>query len=153
MKLTVRSFILCNTSTQFVAETTPINTQGIHHLGLNVPDIEQTAAFFIEQLHFKKVGEKPEYPAIFVSDGTVMLTLCKVADRDNMVSFNRKQNIGLHHFALKVADVEALDSLYQQLKSLENVEIEFAPEPLGDLPIQHMMCFIPGGIRLELITA
>ncbi|MEP1383573.1 MAG: VOC family protein [Paraglaciecola sp.] len=144
---------MCSTSSQAVAETTKLNTLGIHHLGLNVPDIKQTAAFFIEQLNFKKVGEKPEYPAIFVSDGTVMLTLWQVADVGNMVTFDRKKNIGLHHFALKVENAEALSNLYQQLKLLDSVEIEFAPEPLGDLPISHMMCFIPGGIRLELITA
>lgn len=144
---------MCSTATQSVPEKTPVNTQGIHHLGLNVPDIKETAAFFIEQLHFKQIGEKPEYPAIFVSDGTVMLTLWQVNDVNNMVAFDRKQNVGLHHFALKVANSEELQRLYQQLTLLDNVEIEFAPEQLGDLPIHHMMCFIPGGIRLELITA
>lgn len=144
---------MCSTTTQSLAETTTVNTLGIHHLGLNVPDIKQTAAFFIEQLHFKQVGEKPDYPAIFVSDGTVMLTLWQVSDVSKMVAFDRKQNVGLHHFALKVANIEALQRLYQQLVLLDDVEIEFAPEPLGNLPIQHMMCFIPGGIRLELITA
>ncbi|MEP1448562.1 MAG: VOC family protein [Paraglaciecola sp.] len=144
---------MCSTTTQSIAETTAINTLGIHHLGLNVPDIKQTAAFFIEHLHFKQVGEKPDYPAIFVSDGTVMLTLWQVNDVTSMVAFDRKQNIGLHHFALKVANIQELQCLYQQLVLLDDVEIEFAPEPLGDLPIHHMMCFIPGGIRLELITA
>jgi hypothetical protein len=32
------------------------------------------------------------------------------------------------------------------------VKIEFAPEPLGGGPTRHMMCAIPGGIRLELIA-
>tara|TARA_R110002167_G_scaffold57368_1_gene162454 strand:+ start:766 stop:1200 length:435 start_codon:yes stop_codon:yes gene_type:complete len=144
---------MCSTTIQSLAETTTVNTLGIHHLGLNVPDIKQTAAFFIEQLHFKQVGEKPDYPAIFVSDGAVMLTLWQVNDLSKMVAFDHKQNVGLHHFALKVANIEALQRLYQQLVLLDDVEIEFAPEPLGNLPIQHMMCFIPGGIRLELITA
>ncbi|MEP2651704.1 MAG: VOC family protein [Paraglaciecola sp.] len=143
---------MCSSSTQANVDTTSITTSGIHHLGLNVPDIKQTAAFFIEQLQFKQVGEKPDYPAIFVSDGTVMLTLWQVADVSNMVTFNRKQNVGLHHFALKVPNLEALNSVYQRLRLLDSVEIEFAPEPLGDLPIQHMMCFIPGGVRLELIA-
>ena len=30
--------------------------------------------------------------------------------------------------------------------------IGFAPEPLGDGPTQHMMCYIPGGIRMEFIA-
>jgi len=35
----------------------------------------------------------------------------------------------------------------------DDVEIEFSPEGLGDTGIQHMMCRIPGNIRLELIAA
>ncbi|WP_158966082.1 VOC family protein [Paraglaciecola sp. L3A3] len=144
---------MCNKTSSATTDATTVGTLGIHHLGLNVPDIKQTAAFFIEQLHFSQVGEKPDYPAIFVSDGTVMLTLWQVQDTKNMVPFDRTQNVGLHHFALKVGSVEALNTLHQQFCLLDNVEIEFAPEPLGDLPIHHMMCFIPGGIRLELISA
>lgn len=144
---------MCSATTDSNSDIAAVNTLGIHHLGLNVPDIKKTAAFFIEQLHFKQVGEKPDYPAVFVSDGTVMLTLWQVNDVNSMVDFDRKQNIGLHHFALKVASVSELQRLHQQLSLLDDVEIEFAPEPLGDLPIQHMMCFIPGGIRLELISA
>ncbi|MDU0353707.1 VOC family protein [Paraglaciecola aquimarina] len=144
---------MCNKNVSASTDSKTLTTSGIHHLGLNVPNIKQTAAFFIEQLHFSQVGEKPDYPAIFVSDGTVMLTLWQVKDVANMVSFDRTQNVGLHHFALKVDGVAALNKLHEQFCSLDNVEIEFAPEPLGDLPIQHMMCLIPGGIRLELISA
>jgi predicted metal-dependent peptidase len=70
-----------------------------------------------------------------------------------MITFDRKNNIGLHHFALKVANLEQLQQLFEKLSQLDSVEIEFAPELLGELPIHHMMCLIPGGIRLELITA
>ena len=66
---------MCSTTAHPHTNAASFNTLGIHHLGLSVPDIKQTAAFFIDQLHFKQVGEKPDYPAIFVSDGTVMLTL------------------------------------------------------------------------------
>ena len=67
-------------------------TQGVHHLGLTIPDLERTRDFFTEVLRFERVGEEPD------------------------------------------------------------VQIEFAPEPLGDGPTRHMMCAIPGGIRLELIA-
>ncbi len=30
--------------------------------------------------------------------------------------------------------------------------MEFAPEPLGGGPAKHMMCAIPGGIRVEFIA-
>ncbi|MEG3753916.1 VOC family protein [Psychromonas arctica] len=147
---------MCSTSTTSensnATDTTTIGTSGIHHLGLTIPDIQQTAAFFIEQLNFKKVGEKPAYPAIFVSDGTVMLTLWQIKDVDNLTEFDRTKNVGLHHFALKVNSIEQLHALYQKLLKLESVDIEFAPEALGDSPFVHMMCSIPGGIRLELIS-
>jgi len=148
---------MCNTTNNKAANnaslaTEKISTTGIHHLGLTVPDIKETAAFFIDQLNFNQVGGKPEYPAIFVSDGTVMLTLWQVKDSNKMTTFNRQHNIGLHHFALKVSTIEQLNLLHENLVKLDNVEIEFAPEALGDSPFKHMMCLIPGGIRLELIA-
>jgi len=138
---------MCKSTTQ------KITTTGIHHLGLSVPNITTTSDFFIEHLNFKKVGGKPDYPAIFVSDGSVMLTLWQVKNLDKMVGFDREHNVGLHHFALKVGSVQQLQELHEKLLKLENVVIEFAPEVLGGSDLQHMMCLIPGGIRLELISA
>jgi len=143
---------MCTINSETKTSTKAISTEGIHHLGLTIPDIKKTAAFFIEQLNFKEVGGKPEYPAIFVSDGTVMLTLWQIKALDKMKTFDRTSNVGLHHFALKVASIEQLHSIYENLKGLEDVTIEFAPEALGDSPFEHMMCFIPGGVRLELIS-
>ena len=127
-------------------------TQGAHHIGLTVPDIAKTRAFFVDTLGFDQVGEKPDYPAVFVSDGTTMITLWQVADPTKAVAFDRRNVIGLHHFAMKVESADALKTLHDKLSRTVDVEIEFAPEPLGDGPIKHMMCFIPGGIRMELIA-
>ena len=127
-------------------------TQGVHHIGLTVPDLARTRAFFIETLGFNQVGEKPDYPAVFVSDGTIMVTLWQAKDPATAVPFDRKTGIGLHHFALKVEDAAALDALHGTLKTTADVAIEFAPEPLGEGGAKHMMCAIPGGIRLEFIA-
>jgi len=127
-------------------------TQGAHHIGLTVPDLAGTRAFFVDTLGFDQVGEKPDYPAVFVTDGTTMITLWQVADPANAVPFDRKNNVGLHHFALKVANAGVLDSLYQKLDTTNGIDIEFAPERLGGGPTRHMMCFIPGGIRMEFIA-
>lgn len=127
-------------------------TQGLHHLGLTVPDIAETAEFFVGQLNFNVVGERPDYPAIFVSDGTTMLTLWQAADPATAVAFDRHRNVGLHHFALKVANQEALAKLHKRLAALKNIDIEFAPEALGKLPAVHMMCRIPGGLRVEFFA-
>ena len=128
-------------------------TQGAHHVGLTVPNLDQTRQFFIDTLGYQQVGEKPDYPAAFVSDGTTMITLWQAQDPANAVPFDRKNSIGLHHLALKVESVEALNQLHGTLASTDSVAIEFAPESLGGGPIQHMMCNIPGGIRIEFIAA
>lgn len=147
---------MCSTNKTSISDnivnSSAIKTSGIHHLGLTVPNIKETAAFFIEHLNFKQVGEKPDYPAIFVSDGSVMLTLWQIKNADNMIGFDRENNVGLHHFALKIATSELLQATYEYLNKVDNVVIEFAPEVLASSPFQHMMCLIPGGIRLELIS-
>ncbi|GAB4373335.1 MAG: hypothetical protein Kow00121_16460 [Elainellaceae cyanobacterium] len=127
-------------------------TQGAHHIGLTVPDLTATRDFFVNVLEFKQVGEVPSYPAFFLSDGTTLLTLWQAADPATATPFDRKNNIGLHHFALKVENLETLKSLHQTLTTTEGVQIEFAPEPLGGGPTHHMMFYIPGGIRMELIA-
>lgn len=127
-------------------------TNGAHHIGLTVPDLAETRAFFVDTLGFEQIGEVPAYPAVFVSDGTTMITLWQAENPDTAVAFDRKNVIGLHHFALKVEDAATLDSIHEKLKGTDGVKIEFAPEPLGGGPTPHMMCSIPGGIRMEFIA-
>jgi catechol 2,3-dioxygenase-like lactoylglutathione lyase family enzyme len=133
--------------------TTTALTQGAHHIGLTVPDLSQTRSFFIDSLGFTQVGEVADYPAVFLSDGTTMITLWQAENPETATPFDRKNVIGLHHFALKVVTPDALDALYGTLRKSEGVEIEFAPESLGGGPAKHMMISIPGGIRMELIAA
>lgn len=127
-------------------------TQGAHHIGLTVPDLAATRAFFIDTLGFEQVAEKPDYPAVFVTDGVTMITLWQATDPANAVAFDRKTVIGLHHLALKVASGGVLDALHATLTQTDGVTIEFAPEALGGGPAKHMMCAIPGGIRMEFIA-
>ena len=126
-------------------------TNGVHHIGLTVPNLEETQTFFLETLGFKQVGEVPDYPAVFVSDGSIMITLWQATDPASAVSFDRKNVIGLHHLAL-IVDTDTLDVLCERLQGTTDVDIEFTPEPLGDLPVRHMMCNIPGGIRVEFLA-
>ena len=126
-------------------------TAGAHHIGLTVPNLEQTTEFFIQTLGYDQVGEVPDYPAVFLSDGSTMITLWQAVDPENAVPFDRKNVIGLHHLALLV-DSGSLDGLHATLENTAECDIEFAPEPLGDMPVRHMMCNIPGGIRVEFIA-
>ena len=56
---------MCSTTTNSNTEAKSIKTLGIHHLGLTVPNLQETVDFFIEQLNFEKVGEKPDLPSYF----------------------------------------------------------------------------------------
>ncbi|PCH62131.1 MAG: glyoxalase [Gammaproteobacteria bacterium] len=124
-------------------------TQGVHHVGLTIPSLAQTLSFFEDVLGFKKVGEKPDYPAAFISDGTTMLTLWQTKPKGDVTSFDRHQNIGLHHLALSVTSKKALHDLHALLINTPDVTIEFAPEASGSAGVEHMMCLIPGGPRVE----
>ncbi len=134
-----------------VQTNTPV-TQGAHHIGLTVPNLDTTRQFFMQTLGYDQVGEIADYPAVFLSDGKIMITLWQASDPVNAVPFDRKNVIGLHHFALIVEDKAALDQLYSRLQNTDGVNIEFKPESLGGGPTQHMMCYIPGGIRVEFIA-
>jgi catechol 2,3-dioxygenase-like lactoylglutathione lyase family enzyme len=125
-------------------------TQGVHHVGLTVSELDASCEFFTDLLGWQKVGGNPEYPAIFVSDGVVMLTLWQTRETP-FVTFDKNRNIGLHHLALKVGSLEALHALHARLVSA-NVEIEFSPELLREGPTQHMMCYEPSGNRIEFIV-
>lgn len=132
--------------------TQPSITAGVHHVGLTVPDLARRS-FFTDVLGYKQVGDVPDYPAAFLTDGSTMITLWQAKSPTTAISFDRHNVIGLHHLALSVPTAEALDALFATLVQEEHVQIEFAPEPLGEGPMRHMMCAIPGGIRVEFIAA
>ncbi len=127
-------------------------TNGAHHIGLTVPDLQKARRFFVETLGYEQVGEVPDYPAVFLTDGNIMITLWQAVDPANAIPFDRKNVIGLHHLALAVENDAALDRLHNRLQSTDDVSVEFAPEPLNGVPARHMMCNIPGGIRVEFIA-
>ncbi|MEM7168813.1 MAG: VOC family protein [Pseudomonadota bacterium] len=125
-------------------------TEGIDHVGLTVADLAATLGFFTDCLGWKQVGGRPDYPSAFISDGRSVLTLWQVADQDNYVGFDRRNHLGLHHLALKVPDLEALQRLFDKVKDWPGVAVEFAPEPSGKGPKIHAMINEPGGNRIEL---
>ena len=124
-------------------------TAGIDHVGLTVRDVELSRAFFVQCLGWRVVGGNPGYPAVFVSDGTSVLTLWQVDGDDGHQKFDRRKNIGLHHVALKVTSEEALHALFVRMAAWPGVEVEFAPEPVGNLGNMHGFVREPGGTRVE----
>lgn len=129
---------------------TPI-TAGIHHLGLTVSKLEESARFFTSILGWTEVRRNDEYPAIFVSDGKIMVTLWATKEQPS-VPFDKNRNVGLHHAAFQVGSESDLNAVYERL--LRNgVDIEFAPESLRQGPAKHMICYEPSGVRVEFIWA
>tara|TARA_R110000772_G_scaffold111558_11_gene215566 strand:- start:2290 stop:2715 length:426 start_codon:yes stop_codon:yes gene_type:complete len=128
-------------------------TQGAHHIGLSVYNLDEAKSFFQEALGYDVVGKVPDYPAIFISDGITMLTLWQVADPETATGFDRRANIGLHHLALRVANETALQSVHERVKAHPGTAIEFAPESISEgSSVKHFICAMPGGIRIEFAT-
>ncbi|WP_404482502.1 VOC family protein [Novosphingobium sp. BL-52-GroH] len=128
-------------------------TQGIHHVGLTVPDLEQARAFFCGTLGFDEVGGVPDYPSIFVSDGAILLTLWRAADPLTARALDRRANIGLHPLSLSVADDAALEQAWESVTAHPEVVVDAAPGPIrAGSTTRHFLVFIPGGIRLEFTT-
>jgi catechol 2,3-dioxygenase-like lactoylglutathione lyase family enzyme len=124
-------------------------TIGVDHVGLAVKDLALSRSFFCECLGWKVLGENPNYPASFVSDGSAVVTLWQVEDRENCVPFDRRRNVGLHHLALKVAERSALEALHARVAAWPGTVIEFSPERSGKGPQIHVMVQEPGGTRIE----
>jgi catechol-2,3-dioxygenase len=126
-------------------------TVGFSHVGLAVSDLHASFKFF-EALGFNKVGGVDTYPSFFLSDGSSFLTIWQT-DED-ATPFDRRANVGLHHMALKLPSMEALDEAYTSVSKIEGVrttgEGAFAPEALEGTPWHHAMVFEPSGIRIEL---
>lgn len=128
-------------------------TQGVHHVGLALPDIDAARDFFCEALGYRQVGDVPSYPAYFVSDGTTLLTLWQVEDPAVAIRFDRRSNVGLHHLALAVADYAALELVHGRIRKWPGVEIEFGPGPMREgSATHHLIAAIPGGVRVEFAT-
>lgn len=134
------------------APTEEAETLALNHIGLAVSDLDASASFFIDTLGWRPAGGDPSYPAKFVTNGEMFVTLWRVTDPASAVPFDRKTNVGLHHMAITVRDLATLDALYQRFQEHPRVEIEFGPEFLGNGPTTHMMIREPSGIRLEFIV-
>ncbi|ACZ76263.1 VOC family protein [Dickeya zeae] len=122
-------------------------TTGVHHIGLAVSRLEESAEFFTKLLGWEEVKRRDDYPAIFVKDDALMITLWQTQTEDP-VKFDRKKNVGLHHLALRVKSKEALFQTLDVLKA-NQIEIEFEPALIREGPSMHMICYDPSGIRIE----
>jgi len=128
-------------------------TIGPDHVGLTLRDLEQSRHFFCDSGGWQVVDENRAYPAVFVSDGKVMLTLWRAEDPATARAFDRRANIGLHHLALAFSTDDALDRAWERVSAYPGIVVDVPPSPTRPgSPTRHFLVFIPGGIRLELVA-
>ena len=137
-------------STTTTSSTPEPLTIGVSHVGISVSDLKASLQFF-EALGYKKVGGSESYPSIFVTDGSSLITLWQT-DQD-FTAFNRRKNVGLHHLAIKVPSLDALDRAYQAASQVPGVRVNgegaFGPESLS-ATMTHAILYEPSGNRIEL---
>ena len=121
-------------------------TSGISHVGLSVRDVKKSLKFF-EAIGYKKIGGDDSYPSIFLSDGNSMITLWQTDD--GATPFDRRKNVGLHHLAVKVASLEALQKVYDTVVAIDGVKSDFDPQELNGTTLTHAMVYEPSGNRIE----
>lgn len=149
MKLTFISIALVFSLLIPAAHATQEPTGGVDHIGLSVSDLTASTNFFVDVLGFKIFGEDAKYPAVFLTNEKMRLTLWQT--NEDAIQFNRKTNVGLHHLAIRVTSFDALDALYVTIQKMPSVIIEFSPELSYGGPAKHMMVREPSGNRIELI--
>lgn len=145
--------LLAGCGSTSVATTKPVAKPvgGVDHVGLTVTDLEASKRFFVQELGFRVRKHDPKYPAYFLTNDAIVVTLWRASDPATATPFNRKTNVGLHHLAFAVSSFAALDALYQRIKQYPGVRIEFAPELAYGGPAKHMMFREPSGNRVELV--
>jgi len=122
-------------------------TNGVHHVGLSVTDLEASKGFFTDILEFEVLQYEAGHHA-YVTDGTNMITLWQTADQEAAVKV-----AGLHHLAFRVASVAVLRQLEERMKQ-NGVRLQF-----GGIGVKGqeggyigLFCYEPSGIRIELTT-
>src|ERR1700730_2795393 len=107
-----------------MADELEIRTCGVDHVGLSVHDLESTRKFFCDCLGWRVIGERPDYPAVFVSDGHGVVTIWQVESPGKAIRFDRRANVGLHHLAITVGFGYIVTATYLPL---------FVKNALGDI--------------------
>jgi hypothetical protein len=77
-----------------MADELKTSTCGVDHVGLSVRDLVSTRKFFCDCLGWRIVGERADYPAVFVSDGHDVVTLWQVESSSKAIPFDRRANVG-----------------------------------------------------------
>ena len=90
----------------------------------------------------RDVRRDAEYPAAFLTNGDVIVTLWRATDPTKASPFDRKKNVGLHHLAFQV------DNIYETCQKLMDGGVT-----INRPPRDGYMAFVrsPDNISVELL--
>jgi len=95
---------------------------GIHHLTVNVRDLERSQQWYVDVLGFValRTVEQPAFRRVILSHpvGGFILGLNQPAAPTGNEPFDERHTAGLDHFALQVPDQTALDGWITRLDEL-----------------------------------
>lgn len=131
---------------------------GIHHIALSVNDWSRSEPFYLGLA--KALGAEPfincrgaphrdsdGHVLIFAGEG-FMFSIWEASEANRGNAFT-DYNVGLHHFAFEAPSREAVDSLYETVKSL-GADIVDPPAEYEYVPGYYAVFFRdPEGIRIE----
>ena len=132
---------------------------GLHHLDLNVSDVDRSAAFYdriLTQLGFTRIadssGEEAGSDWISPSEANIGYFSIGIVPAKNRGKPHDRYAPGLHHLALKAEAREAVDELYRILLQMD-AEILDAPAEYPKYgPDYYAIFFLdPDGLKLEYV--
>jgi glyoxylase I family protein len=85
------------------APSTPPSLEGIHHVALNVRDLDESERFYVDVMGFHVVPTRPDF-------GFAGMWLQAGAQQVHLLVDPSATSHPFQHFALRVADLEAWDT-------------------------------------------
>ncbi|WTW94845.1 VOC family protein [Streptomycetaceae bacterium NBC_01309] len=127
--------------------TTALTGLKTGHIGLNVTDLERSAAFYAKVFGFEVVGRDDDQGWVFLgTEGRLVLTLWRQSE-----GAFRGDAPGLHHLSFQVDDIAAVRAAEAVLKELGAVFAHDGVVPHGEGTASGGIFFAdPDGIRLEI---
>ncbi len=62
------------------AASSPTAVGGVDHVGLTATDLDASAGFFTDALGFELSGRDDDYPAVFLTNGEIIVTLWRATE-------------------------------------------------------------------------
>lgn len=134
----------------------PVFDISFHHIGISVPNLDESIAWYKEKLGFEEVMRMDQGETIqdmkigHIRRGNCYIELFQVAGAKPLPDYRRDPNAdlrvhGLKHFGLQVADVHAA------VEELKAKGVEIAMEPIDTPGVSFVFIRDNSGNAFELI--